>query len=164
MSFPWIAYSVELLDVWQVHISPIQYIWMFSASKPYVPFFHSSIFFKYTWFGDIVYLNRNHSRQNYSFAEMYPFSYISASRLKQLALEALSLVCCCHNYAFENSWVHLMIPVVHMSLEQHAGSLQSPGTLSTLQSGLGELFPRTLLAKPHSSGRKQIAFLMESST
>lgn len=51
-----------------------------------------------------------------------------------------------------------------MSLEQHTGSLQSPVTLSTLRSGLGELFPPSLLAKPSSSERKQIAFLMESFT
>lgn len=34
---------------------------------------------KGTWFGHIVYLNRNYTRQNYSCAEMYPFSCTSTS-------------------------------------------------------------------------------------
>lgn len=48
----------------------------------------------------------------------------------------------------------LWFSVVQMSLEQHAGSLQSPVTLSTLQSGLCELFPPSFLAWSSSSGKK----------
>lgn len=143
MSFPWIAYSVELLDVWRVHISPMQHILNSVASTPYVREgrgcymyfkfiykFEMHMIWSYSLFEQELYQTELFLRWNVSFFMHLSFviKVIGSRGIKfSLLLPQLCLLKtfeCAH-------W----FPVVQMSLEQHAGTLQSPVILSTHQSG-----------------------------